>query len=277
MPIELATQYLPYVDELFTTESKKSLVTNNQFSWDGAATIKIYRIGVAPMQDYGRSGPQPGHWSRYGKLDTLDADTQAMTLRNDKSFTFVIDRLDEDETKWMLAGASALARQLREVVIPMVDQWTYQEMCEGAGKVVADELTPENLYKAIIEGSNVLDNAEAPDTGRVLMVTPDTFLLMKQSRDIVLESDVGNNLRLRGVFARLDGMQVVRIPANRLPKDFGFAIAHPCAAVAPTKLASYRIHQDPPGISGSLVEGRLNYDCFILDNKKDAIYVHMMA
>ena len=48
-------------------------------------------------------------------------------------------------------------------------------------------------------------------------------------------------------------------------------IAHPCATVAPVKLESYKTHQDPPGISGSLVEGRIVYDAFVLDNKKKAI------
>lgn len=59
---------------------------------------------------------------------------------------------------------------------------------------------------------------------------------------------------------------------KRLPKNFGFMVAHPCATVAPTKLESYKTHQDPPGISGSLVEGRIVYDAFVLDNKKNAIY-----
>ena len=31
MAIELVTKYLPYVDELFSSESKKSLLTNNDF------------------------------------------------------------------------------------------------------------------------------------------------------------------------------------------------------------------------------------------------------
>ena len=54
MPIELATQYLPYVDEMFTTESKKSILTNQDFDWTGAHTVKVYKIGTAPMNDYGR-------------------------------------------------------------------------------------------------------------------------------------------------------------------------------------------------------------------------------
>ena len=64
----------------------------------------------------------------------------------------------------------------------------------------------------------------------------------------------------------------IKVPANRLPSDFGFMIAHPVATVALTKLEDYRVHHDPPGISGDLVEGRICYDAFVLDNKKAAIY-----
>lgn len=36
----------------------------------------------------------------------------------------------------------------------------------------------------------------------------------------------------------------------------------------------YRIHDDPPGISGWLVEGRTIYDCFVLNEKRNALYYH---
>lgn len=36
----------------------------------------------------------------------------------------------------------------------------------------------------------------------------------------------------------------------------------------------YRIHDDPPGISGWLVEGRTIYDCFVLNEKRHALYYH---
>jgi len=54
-------------------------------------------------------------------------------------------------------------------------------------------------------------------------------------------------------------------------------IAHPVATVAPVKLEDYTIHENPPGISGSLVEGRINYDAFILENKSGAVLYQATA
>lgn len=121
--VNLVTKFLPLVDEKFAAESKKSLLTNRDFDWNGAHTVKIYKISTSPMNDYGRSGPAEGNWSRYGAVAGLDAVTEEMTLTKDRSFTFALDKLDTDETAQQLQAASALERQLREVCIPEIDSY----------------------------------------------------------------------------------------------------------------------------------------------------------
>ena len=269
MAINLVTKFLPYVDEIFKDESKKSLLTNENFNWVGAKTVKVYKVGTSQMNDYERNGGM----ARYGTPKDLDAVTEEMTLTKDRAFTFVIDKMDNDETAQQLSSATALARQQREVVIPEVDTYVYNVMATKAGtKAAAAELTAENIYDKIVEGSELMDDAEIPETERKLVVTPATYRLMKKSPDIEFETDIGQEMRLRGVIGMLDGMEVIKVPAARLPEKFGFMIAHPSACVAPTKLEEYKIHTDPPGISGDLVEGRIVYDAFVLENKAKAIY-----
>lgn len=274
MAIDLVTKFAPYTDEKMTQESKRALLTNQDFDWAGAHTVKVYKISTSGMNDYGRTGVTgPGQWSRYGQVKDLDASTEELTLKKDRSFTFAIDKLDEDETAQQLAAASALERQLREVVIPEIDTYVYNVMCTNAGgKPEAVTLTAENLYDEILKASQALDDAQAPETGRVLVVTPAVYALMKKCKDIVLETDIGQDMRQKGVIGILDGMDVQKVPAVRLPENFGFMVAHPCATVAPVKLEEYKIHVDPPGISGSLVEGRIAYDAFVLENKAKGIY-----
>ena len=273
MAINLVTKYQPYVDEIFTKESKKSLLTNQDYDWTGAHTIKVYKITTSEMQDYKRNPVAGFTGSRYGEIKDLDATTEEMTLKKDRSFTFVIDKLDNEETAGQLAAASALARQQRQVVIPEVDTYTYGVMATGAGtKPAAGTFTDEKIYPEILKAGTALDNADVPEDNRQLVVTPDVYQLMKRCKDIVMETNIGNDLRIRGVIANLDGANVIKVPAARLPKNFGFMLAHPVATVAPTKLEDYKIHQDPPGISGSLVEGRICYDAFVLENKAKAIY-----
>ena len=56
-----------------------------------------------------------------------------------------------------------------------------------------------------------------------------------------------------------------------------FILTHPMACVAPKHLEDYKIHDNPPGISGWLCEGRVIYDAFVLNNKKAAIFYHGTA
>ena len=273
MSIDLVTKFAPYTDEKFKAESKISLLTNQDFDFVGARIVKIYKISTAEMNDYVRHPVSDYAASRYGTAKDLDATKESFEMTRDRSFTFTIDKLDEDETNQQLTAAKALARQLREVVIPEVDAYTYKAMATKAGnKPDAVALTAENIYTEILKASKALDDEEVPETDRQLVVSPEVYQLMKRCKDITMETEIGNDLRIRGVIANLDGANVIKVPAVRLPEHFGFMLAHPSATVAPTKLADYKIHQDPPGISGDLVEGRIVYDAFVLDNKTKAIY-----
>lgn len=115
MSIELTTKFSPQTDELFKAESKISLLTNTDFDWTGAHSIKLYKISTTPLNDYARnavaSGQQIHYYgangseleaypdsaetlSRYGKLLDLSATTEELLLKHDRSFIFNVDKLD---------------------------------------------------------------------------------------------------------------------------------------------------------------------------------------
>ena len=292
MSIELTSKYAQRTDELFKAESKISLLTNTDYDWTGAHSIKLYKISTAPMNDYARnavagSGQKVSYvgangtelfpdsaetLSRYGKLLDLSATTEEMLLKHDRSFIFNIDKLDQDETQDQLEAGTALARELREVVVPEVDTNVYTVMTSGAGNTPSPAaLTAKNIYPAILAASQTLDDAEVPETERVLVVTPATYALLKQAVEFD-HTEIGAEMRARGVVAMIDGAAVVKVPAIRLPENFGFMLAHPSATVAPVKLEDFGIHNDTPLSSGTIVTGRVCYDAFVLDNKKAGIY-----
>lgn len=281
MSVELTTKFAPQTDELFKAESKISLLTNTDFDWTGAHAIKLYKISTAPMNDYSRNrSTEPADsegLSRYGKLLDLSATTEEMLLKHDRSFIFNVDRLDEDETAGQLEAGTALARELREVVVPEVDTNVYSVMTAGAGhKPAAAALTKSNIYAAVLAASQALDDAEVPETERVLVVTPASYALLKQAVEFD-HTEIGAEMRARGVVAMIDGAAVVKVPAIRLPSKFGFMLAHPSATVAPVKLEDFGIHNDTPLSSGTIVTGRVCYDAFVLDNKKSGIYYQATA
>lgn len=94
--VNLVTTFLPLVDEKFTTESRKSLLTNNDFDWTGAHSIKVYKVSTSAMNDYDRPGTNAAkNWSRFGPVAGLDATTGGglffcLLLRSVLSKTFIL-------------------------------------------------------------------------------------------------------------------------------------------------------------------------------------------
>ena len=265
--IDYAAKYTNVVDEKFKAEAKSNGFVNNDFDFVGAKTVKVYNVSTSKMNDYSRTGGM----SRYGTPEDLNTGTQEMTMTKDRSFTFVIDKMDEDETMGALEAGKALARQLREVVVPEIDTYRFDKIGANAGKKVTVELNAENIYDEVLKATSHMEEKEVPLTGRQLAVTPAVYALLKKSKEVVMETEIGQEMRAKGIVAMLDDMPIVRVPKLRLKADF--IMTHSMACPSPVKLAEYKIHTDVPGVSGKLVEGRVYYDCFVLDNKKDIIYV----
>lgn len=273
MAIDYAVKYGGQVIEKFKVESKSEAVVNNEFDFVGAKTVAVYNVPTVVMTDYTRSG-----LARFGTPTELDAPKEEMTMTKDRAFTFTIDKMNNDETAGALEAGKALARQLREVVIPEVDTYRFAKMATLAGTkaTTVASIDKTNVYNLILQGQAALDGLEVPSEGRKIIVTPSIRVALMESNYFVA-SDVTQEQRARGVVGMVDGMEVIQVPAGRLPLKFGFMITHPIACTSPVKLAEYRIHEDVPGISGKLVEGRVYYDAFVLTSRTKAIYIQSLT
>lgn len=97
--------------------------------------------------------------------------------------------------------------------------------------------------------------------------------MLKLDEAFTKKGDMATQLSITGLVGEVDGVNIIKAPASYFPKNTNFVITNPVVMPAPIKLAEYKIHEDAPGISGHLVEGRVRYDAFVLNQKKDAIGV----
>lgn len=270
--IDYAVKYPNIIDEKMVEESKTEQMIGLEVDFVGAKTCKIKSVSTAQLNNYSRTGA-----NRYGTPEELDATDEEFTLTEDKSFSFVIDKMDSEESRALVAG-ECLDRQIREVIVPYIDTFRLSTMATKAGTKKTDEvLTPDNVYGAILEASEALDDAEVPEGGRQLIVSPQTLNMMKQSKLLMLDTNITEEKIASGVIAELDGMDVIKVPQKRLGTEVNFIVSHPMAVASPIKLADYKIHTDAPGISGELVEGRVYFGCVVPKNKAKCIYVSKSA
>lgn len=271
--INLASKYSPNVDERFYKESQAAMALNNDYEFTGVQTVKVYSIPVATMTNYTKSG-----LTRFGTPGDLTRNVQTLTLSKDRAFTFIIDKGDKIMSMMVSDAGKALSRQLREVIVPEYDSYVFQTLASAATAAgnFSTAAIPTNIgaYEAFLNAQEVLGNNNIPDQGRVCFCSYRYANLLKLDPAFMQYGDKAHEMTQRGVIGEVDGCKIVKVPATRLPIGCAFILTHPIAATGPKVLEDYRIHDDPPGLSGWLVEGRFIYDCFVLNEKRNAIFYH---
>lgn len=269
--VNLAIKYSSKVDEVIKNGALSASSINNEYDFIGAKTVKVYSFDPVAMNDYVRSGS-----NRYGSPEELPDTLQELTLTQDRSFTFTIDKGNKIDTpEGVREAAKALRRQIDLVITPELDKYRFTKIAEGAGHVFfdTDGVTSSTAYALFLKANEAIDESDIPAGGRVCNCSPKFLNLLKQDDNFVKQGDISQNMLVQGQVGEVDGVAIVKVAGSRLPAGCLFEITHAAATVAPVKLEDYKIHQDPPGISGQLCEGRVYYDAFVLDKKADMISV----
>lgn len=276
MAINLAEKYSGQIDETIRSGLLSSAGVNNDVSFGNAQTVTVFSMETAPLGDYNPDGGM----RRYGEPVELQDSTQEMKMTQQKAFTFTIDKTyAADSPEGVRNAGRALQRQIEQVIIPEIDRYRFAKLAELAGSRSYGVLTAENAYTAFVEANSRITDEEFPIENRVAFCSNGFIDLLKQdSVHFTKATEIAQQRVIyKGMIGDCDGVAIIAVPKRRLPAGVSFIITHPSCAPAPIKLQEYKIHQDPPGIAGHLVEGLLYHDIFVFDRKKSAIAVRYGA
>lgn len=271
MAVNLAEKYSSQVDEVIRRGLLSTAGTNNDVEFGNAQTVKVYSLDTAPLNDY---DPTAG-MSRYGTPVELEDTVQTMQMSQQKSFTFTIDKTYESDSPESVRNAGkALQRQIEQVIIPAIDTYRFSVLATKAGTKIEKVLSSGNAYSTFVEANTAITDEEFPVEGRVAFCSNAFIELLKQDGAFTKATELAQDRVIyKGMVGDCDGVAIIAVPKRRLPEDTAFIITHPMCAPAPVKLQDYKIHKDPPGIAGTLVEGLLYHDIFVFDKKKKAVAV----
>jgi len=278
MAINLAEKYEQKVAERFSTRSKTDGYIGKDYDFTGVKSITVYSVDTVAMADYTRSGT-----TRFGTLTELGDTKQELTLTKDRAFTFSIDAGNASEQFNIKQANACLKRQIDEVVTPEIDKYRLNAWVTGNTGTTSTAvtvpsandgaLTKANIVEKIFTANANMTDKNVPVEGRVLFLSELDFLKFKLSDQVTGTNGIAaENLR-RGYRGTIDGIAVVTVPSSYMHANVNFILKHKSATVDPMKLKNYRIHKNPMGVDGDVVEGRIIYDSFVLATKKDAIFV----
>ncbi len=272
MAINLAEKYSNQVDEVIRKGLLSTAGVNNDVAFGNAQTVTVFSMDTAPLNDYNPEGGM----QRYGAPVELQDTTQEMKMTQQKAFTFTIDKTYEaDSPEGVRNAGKALQRQIEQVIVPEIDRYRFSKLSENAGTKTYGELTAENAYTAFVAANTAITDEEFPVENRVAFCANSFIELLKQDTvHFTKATEIAQDrIIFKGMVGDCDGVAIIAVPKRRMPAGVSFIITHPMCAPAPVKLAEYKIHKDPPGIAGHLVEGLLYHDIFVFDKKKSAVSV----
>lgn len=272
--VNYATAFSPKVAEAFSKESLTDSATGKDYQFTGNKTVKIFTVDTVPLNDYSRSG-----MNRYGTPMELGDTVQELMMQSDKAFTMTIDKGNQADQMNVKGAARALKRQTEQVVVPFIDQYRFQKWARGAGIIqgLASAPTKANIVELVFDAGAEMDNRLVPATGRTLFLPNTYYKMLALSDQFVGVDKLGEISLTKGVVGEIDGMEVKRVPDSYFPKELYFLVKWKGSSVDPVKLQDAKIHQDPPGLSGNLLEGRIYQDAFVIGSKADGIYAAVKA
>lgn len=269
MAINLATKYSDKIAEVFTAGSFIKGKTATTFDLTGVKTLKVYTPITVEETDYVRDG-----LNRYGTPTEMQDTVQELRMTQDKAFTLTIDKGNHLDQNLSKRAADMLRLQLNEKSTPAADRYALRRFAILAGTVAQAEVAPtkSNVISLIAQGAQTLDDALVPDENRYLYLTSALYKLVCTSDEFTALPSLGEKAIGKGVCGELFGMHLVRVPQSYMPEGCYFLITHKDAVLLPYKIADAKVHEDPVGVSGALIEGRHYYDAFVLGAKAAGVY-----
>lgn len=268
MAIYLSQKDLRQIDGYYTHQSYVAGKTAGQFDFIDTNVIRMFSPITVPLNDYQMSGS-----NRYGTPQDMQNEVQEFILTQDKSFPIVIDSMVEKSSAGTMNPAARLKQEVDEQVLPTQDKYALAQYIKNAGKVVAAAApTKSNILEMLSDAGAVMDNALTPSESRYCFIGASLFSKLRLADQVVHLEGTGVKAVERGVIGEVMGFNVVKVPDIYLPTSTYFLCYHKNAVENPHKIASTKIHKDPPGISGYLMEGRFVYDAFVKNHKSGGVY-----
>ncbi len=272
-----ASAHLNAVDERVYLESLTMGAFDSKsirLDFNGRNSVTIYNVNTVAENDYIRTG-----LSRFGALVELGTGTQTLTLSQDKSFSFSIDRGNYEDSMMVTEAAKAIKRQVREVSVPATDVYnlgiaTAYAIANSQGTVAGAAVAYNTVYSLILAQQAALTELKYSKQGRTLWITPTVLNLLKRDPEFKADCDTSYADNKKGIVGQVDGLTIVEVPASMLVTNFQFMITAKETLVAVNKFDMVRTIDNDKDVDGWICQGRRYHDCFVLGQKATGIRVY---
>lgn len=262
---------------------------NETVRWINAQTVNIPRIDTTGMVDYSRD--TIGAFAR-----NVNNDWEPKTLGQEREWSTLIAPMDIDETNLALSIANFTRVFNDEQKIPEMDKYMasklHSEYLSYGGQPVTTGMTTANILSIFDDMMEQMDEAEVPQDGRLLYVTPAIDKMLKQADQIQRQMMVtANNGQVSRAVRTLEEVQIIVVPSVRMKTAYDFTVGavpavgaeqinmiliHPTALVSPQKYEFADLTAPAAHTKGKwLWFEHMYWDVFLFERKVPGVKMHV--
>lgn len=286
--IALAEKFLPVLDEKYSTEAKTAMFDgdNGEITYIENNIAKVYKLDVDGFGDYDRNTGFPAG-SVTGVWETLE-------LKQDRGVKFEVDRFDNDETMGLAFGR-LFDTFTKQKYAPEIDAYRIMKYAAGTGLTVGTgDITvgTTDVANLIDAGFQAMMDANAYEENSEILISAKAYAGLKSK----ITRYLANETEVNRIVETYDGHRVTWLPQDRMntlitlndgTTDFGYDVTaggYPInflivnhGAVVNAKnwyMPKFFSADDNQQKDANILQLRLYYDAFVLDNKAKGVYVH---
>lgn len=252
-------------DSLFTHE------LDMEFS--GVYTVHLKSVKTEPLQKYDKSKSIDAG-SRYGTTTEVGDEEQTFTMTQDDSLSLSIDRGNNEGQFNMKKAGDVMNAEKEEQIVPHLDTYRLAKWAQEAGIHVQLTEAPKKttICQMLVDQHNDMLDKSVPD--KITLVISRKYLpMLKLSPEWVGLDSLGGKTLPKGTMGEFDGMAVKPITSKKMPANVPWMMIYAGAVIAPMKIQKFKGHEDPPGLSGDLLEFRMIHDAFVIGKRANGISV----
>lgn len=262
--------------------------------YSGGNTVKIAKLSVGGYGDYNRDTGYPSGAATLAWEDH--------TIAMDRGISFNVDVMDEDETMQTLSATNIISEFARSNAVPELDAYRYSKIFQS----IVDDSTVRYGYYAPAEATILgtiqgqiadIQNVIGEQEPMVCFISGGAFKYLTQSTQLTKQLGVQNVTGTNGITTKIydiDGVPLVVVPSARMKSEYAFSATNGFAAkawaqdinwiiMAKSAAVAFVKHQkmkivsadDNQTADAEKVMAREYHDCWVYENKHNAIYVSL--
>lgn len=226
--------------------------TTDEYKLDGGEGIYLTSISPIALNNYNMSATA----NRYGTPTEVQDTQQYIGWDYDKSYPATVDKANYQDGRYLKTAGAVIEEQNNDVVAPFIEQDFYAKLCAKAGKVIADTApSSATIMSRLTAIEAAFRNARIPKADRYVVMGTSILQLVRHS--LTSLDNVTDRMLIKGVVGKIGSLNILEAADDDLPTGVHMIAWWKKAAVKAFDIKEAKVHQDPPGINGILIEFRV--------------------